>query len=83
MGAQGQWGGRDLTVTETTSATRDRSRGPKPVNGKVPVYDADAHIAEPTSVWEEYADPKCRDLIARCRIMGDGSDAALMFPALR
>ncbi|WP_420611248.1 amidohydrolase family protein [Candidatus Poriferisodalis sp.] len=64
-----------MTVTETTSATQDRSRGPKPANGKVPVYDADAHIAEPTSVWEEYADPKYRDLIAQCRIMGDGSDA--------
>jgi len=42
-----------MTVTETTSATQDRNRGPKPANGKVPVYDADAHSAEPTSVWEE------------------------------
>ena len=40
------------------------------------MYDADAHIAEPPSVWEEYADPKFRDQIMQCRIMDDGTDAA-------
>ena len=39
-------------------------------NGTVPVYDADAHIAEPTSVWEEYTDPKYRDLVMQCRPTG-------------
>ncbi len=34
----------------------------------VPVYDADAHIAEPPSVWQEYADPEFRDLVMQCRI---------------
>ena len=39
-------------------------------NGTVPVYDAAAHIAEPTSVWEEYTDPKYRDLVMQCRPTG-------------
>ena len=40
-------------------------------SGTVPVYDADAHIAEPTSVWQEYTDPKYRDLVLQCRPVGD------------
>ena len=50
--------------------------GPLASNGTVPVYDADAHIAEPPSVWQEYADPKFRDRIMQCRILDDGTDAA-------
>ena len=71
MGPLGQRGGRDMAMTETR-----KGLGPRATNGKVPVYDADAHIAEPPSVWEEYADPKFRDQIMQCRIMDDGTDAA-------
>ena len=39
-------------------------------NGTVPVYDADAHIAEPTSVWQEYTDPKFREMVMQCRSVG-------------
>ena len=39
--------------------------------GTVPVYDADAHIAEPTSVWQEYTDPKFRELVMQCRSVGN------------
>ena len=39
-----------------------------------PVYDADAHICEPTSVWTEYCDPEYRDLILRAGTRPDGSD---------
>ena len=60
-----------MAMTETR-----KGLGPLATNGKVPVYDADAHIAEPPSVWEEYADPKFRDQIMQCRIMDDGTDAA-------
>ena len=60
-----------MAMTETR-----KGLGPLAANGKVPVYDADAHIAEPPSVWEEYADPKFRDQIMQCRIMDDGTDAA-------
>ena len=38
--------------------------------GTVPVYDADAHIAEPTSVWQEYTDPKFREMVMQCRSVG-------------
>ncbi len=63
------------SATATTSAssasasraTRSLS-GPLASNGTVPVYDADAHIAEPPSVWQEYADPKFRDLVLQCRV---------------
>ncbi|WP_420445048.1 amidohydrolase family protein [Candidatus Poriferisodalis sp.] len=60
-----------MAMTETR-----KGLGPLATNGKVPVYDADAHIAEPPSVWQEYADPKFRDQIMQCRIMDDGTDAA-------
>ena len=40
---------------------------------KVPVYDADAHIAEPPSVWQEYADPKFRDQVMQCRVISDAA----------
>ena len=33
-------------------------KGPLKTETYLPVYDSDAHIAEPSSVWEEYADPK-------------------------
>ncbi|MEE3140325.1 MAG: amidohydrolase family protein [Actinomycetota bacterium] len=39
--------------------------------GSVPVYDADAHIAEPPSVWQEYTDPKFRELVMQCRPVGE------------
>lgn len=38
--------------------------------GAVPVYDSDAHIAEPPSVWQEYTDPKFRELVMQCRPVG-------------
>lgn len=40
----------------------------------VPVYDADAHICEPRSVWEEYCDPAYRDLIIRAGFTDEGRD---------
>ncbi|WP_420621691.1 amidohydrolase family protein [Candidatus Poriferisodalis sp.] len=71
MDALGQRGGRDMAMTQTR-----KGLGPLASNGTVPVYDADAHIAEPPSVWQEYADPKFRDRIMQCRILDDGTDAA-------
>lgn len=41
---------------------------------RTPVYDADAHICEPTSVWTEYCDPEYRDLILRAGLKPDGTD---------
>ena len=35
----------------------------------VPVYDAGA-VAEPASVWQEYTDPKFRELVMQCRSVG-------------
>ena len=59
-----------MTITQAT-----KHAGPVASDGKVPVYDSDAHIAEPPAVWEHYADPKYRDLIIQCRVFDDGSDA--------
>lgn len=39
-----------------------------------PVYDADAHICEPPSVWNEYCDPAFRDLIIQARLTAEGKD---------
>lgn len=39
-----------------------------------PVYDADAHICEPKSVWTEYCDPEFRDLILQASNDADGKD---------
>ena len=38
--------------------------------GTIPVYDSDAHIAEPPSVWQEYTDPKFRELVLQHRTVG-------------
>ncbi|MDA3040492.1 MAG: amidohydrolase family protein, partial [Actinomycetota bacterium] len=38
------------------------------------VYDADAHICEPASVWQEYCDPAYRDLIVRADVNAQGRD---------
>jgi predicted TIM-barrel fold metal-dependent hydrolase len=38
------------------------------------VWDADAHICEPTSVWEEYADPAYRELVVQQRRHADGHE---------
>ncbi len=38
------------------------------------VYDADAHICEPASVWQEYCDPAYRDLIVRADVTAQGRD---------
>ena len=38
--------------------------------GTIPVYDSDAHIAEPPSVWQEYTDPKFRELVMQIRPEG-------------
>lgn len=40
-----------------------------------PVYDADAHICEPPSIWTEYCDPKYRDLIIRADVAPNGKDS--------
>lgn len=38
------------------------------------VWDADAHICEPTSVWQEYADPEFRDLVLQVRAHPGGRE---------
>ena len=39
------------------------------------VWDADAHICEPASVWQEYADPAFRDLVLQVRRKPDGTES--------
>ncbi|MFN0026706.1 MAG: amidohydrolase family protein [Acidimicrobiales bacterium] len=39
------------------------------------VWDADAHICEPPSVWQEYADPAFRDLVVQVRRHPDGRES--------
>jgi uncharacterized protein len=48
--------------------------GPITSDDDMPVYDADAHICEPPSVWNEYCDPEYRDLILRAGLRTDGRD---------
>ncbi|MGI9596378.1 MAG: amidohydrolase family protein [Acidimicrobiales bacterium] len=48
--------------------------GPTRTDDHTPVYDADAHICEPPTVWTEYCDPKFRDLILRAGLDADGKD---------
>lgn len=50
------------------------TRGPLKTATRTPVYDADAHICEPPSVWNEYCDPAYRDLILRVDSNADGGD---------
>lgn len=38
------------------------------------IVDADGHICEPRSVWEEYAEPAFRDRVIQLRRAPDGSD---------
>jgi predicted TIM-barrel fold metal-dependent hydrolase len=40
-----------------------------------PVYDADAHICEPPSVWTDYCDPDFRDLIIQTHDKPEGGDS--------
>lgn len=40
----------------------------------IPVYDTDAHICEPTKVWEEYCDPVYRDRVLRAGLTAEGKD---------
>ncbi len=47
---------------------------PTRTDDHTPVYDADAHICEPTSVWTDYCDPAFRDLILRADLDADGRD---------
>ncbi|MGF1600001.1 MAG: amidohydrolase family protein [Acidimicrobiales bacterium] len=54
------------------------SRGPLKTTGYTPVYDADAHICEPPSVWTEYCDPEYRDLVIRADVTPDGSDTLVV-----
>ncbi|MFT7599999.1 MAG: putative TIM-barrel fold metal-dependent hydrolase [Acidimicrobiales bacterium] len=49
--------------------------GPLKTADHTPVYDADAHICEPPSVWQEYCDPAYRDLIIRAGRGADGRDS--------
>jgi predicted TIM-barrel fold metal-dependent hydrolase len=48
--------------------------GPTRTDNHTPVYDADAHICEPTSVWTEYCDPAYRDLIVQAGLDDHGRD---------
>jgi predicted TIM-barrel fold metal-dependent hydrolase len=48
-----------------TSGTDDR----------VTVWDADAHICEPPSVWESYTEPAYRDLVMQVRKKPEGGEA--------
>ena len=47
---------------------------PTRTDTRVPVYDADAHICEPTAVWEEYCDPEYRDRVIRAGRTTEGDD---------
>ncbi|MEL7155277.1 MAG: amidohydrolase family protein [Actinomycetota bacterium] len=49
--------------------------GPVRTDQHTPVYDADAHICEPPSVWTDYCDPEFRDLVLRAEPRADGTDA--------
>lgn len=42
--------------------------------GRVAVWDADAHICEPPSVWREYAEPAYRDLVMQVHRHPDGHE---------
>lgn len=54
----------------------DRSTGVDDPGGHRPlVYDADAHICEPPSIWTEYCDPDYRELILQAGFDDDGNDA--------
>jgi predicted TIM-barrel fold metal-dependent hydrolase len=53
-------------------------RGPLKTDQRTPVYDSDAHICEPTSVWTDYCDPAYRDLIVRTDIDAEGRDTMFM-----
>ena len=39
------------------------------------VWDSDAHICEPPSVWQEYADPAYRELVLQVRKKPDGTES--------
>lgn len=76
--------GHNVAMAQTTAqataqapgdAARTSARGPVAANGAVPVYDADAHIAEPPKVWEEYTDPAFRQLVLQCHVDDKGKDA--------
>ena len=47
---------------------------PTRTDDHTPVYDADAHICEPASVWTDYCDPEFRDLILRADLDAEGKD---------
>jgi len=49
--------------------------GPLRTAERTPVYDSDAHICEPPSVWEQYAEPGYRDLVLQSRRVPQGGDA--------
>ena len=49
--------------------------GPTKTADHTPVYDSDAHICEPNSVWTEYCDPEFRDLILQAGLDDKGGDA--------
>lgn len=44
-------------------------------DGRPAVWDADAHICEPTTVWTEYAEPAFRDRVLQVRARADGTEA--------
>jgi predicted TIM-barrel fold metal-dependent hydrolase len=43
-------------------------------NDHVAVWDSDAHICEPPSVWESYAEPEYRDLVVQVDRNRDGKE---------
>lgn len=49
--------------------------GPIKTDDHTPVYDSDAHICEPPSIWTDYCDPAFRDLILRAGVDDQGRDA--------
>ena len=49
--------------------------GPTESHGAV--WDADAHICEPTAVWEYYAEPRFRDLVMQVHRRADGTETVL------
>lgn len=62
-------------ATKVEHATHDPTQARTIVEASTVVWDADAHICEPPSVWEEYADPAFRDQVVQVRRHPDGRES--------
>src|SRR3954467_3370656 len=55
--------------------TTETATGHTGSGGPPAVWDADAHICEPTTVWTDYAEPAFRDRVLQVRRRDDGTEA--------